>query len=192
MNHGKKFFSTTILLLSFENLQFIMIIFHCCTCSLELSSLTYSFLGFIICFQGFAQGFLILEVSSAIAINSPHNVSSDLDLRTYNRYFSLPCISHFASLLQNNLIAWKGRPWYLYLETKRALNLLLLLFIIISNKSHLQYIIWNVKFQTLLIAFYARIFELFGAESDHFWLTSTNYVFQVWHTHHFLHCKLPV
>ena len=45
---------------------------------------------------------------------------------TLTEHSSLPCISHFASLLQNNLIAWKGYPRCLYLKTKRALNSLLL------------------------------------------------------------------
>ena len=39
---------------------------------------------------------------------------------------SLPCISHIASLRQNNMIAWKGRPRCLHMKTKRALNSLLL------------------------------------------------------------------
>ena len=36
-------------------------------------------------------------------------VSLDFDLRTHNGLSSLSCLSHIASVLQNNLIAWKGR-----------------------------------------------------------------------------------
>ena len=55
-------------------------------------------------------------------------------LCTYNGHSSLPCISHFASFLQNSLIAWKERPRCLYLKTKRALSsLLLLLFAVYIN-----------------------------------------------------------
>ena len=63
-----------------------------------------------------------IKVSYAIVINSLHNASSDFDLRTYNGHCSLPCISHFALFLLNNLIAWKGRPRCLHLKTKRVLN----------------------------------------------------------------------
>ena len=70
----------------------------------------------------FTQDFLISKVFSAIVINSLPNFSSDFDLRTYKGLSSLPCIFHIASFPQNNLIAWKGRPRCLYLETKLALN----------------------------------------------------------------------
>ena len=86
------------------------IFFLCCTYHLEYFSSTYSFLWFIICFPRFTQN-LISKVSSTIVINSLHNVSSDFDPCTSNGHSSLPCISHIASFLQNNLIAWKGRSW---------------------------------------------------------------------------------
>ena len=44
---------------------------------------------------------------------------------------SLPCISHIASFRQNNMIAWKERPRFLYMKTKRALNSLLLLLLLL-------------------------------------------------------------
>ena len=47
---------------------------------------------------------------------------------------SLPCISLIASFRQNNLIAWKGRPRCLHLKTKRALNSLLLLLLLLLNR----------------------------------------------------------
>ena len=78
---------------------------------------------------------LISKVSSTIVIKSLHNVSLDFNLRTYNGFSSLPCISHLASFRQNTLIAWKGRPRCLHLKMKRALDSLLLLFslLIITN-----------------------------------------------------------
>ena len=76
-------------------------------------------------FRGLLKTFLS-KVSSAIVINSLHNVSSDFDSRTYNGLSSLPSISHFALFLQNNLIARKGCPRCLYLKTKWALSSLLL------------------------------------------------------------------
>ena len=80
-------------------------IFFFCMCRtyhLELSSSTYSFLGFIICFQRFAQNLLISKVSSTM--------SSRILTYALTMDSSLPCISHFASFLQNNMIAWNGRP----------------------------------------------------------------------------------
>ena len=48
---------------------------------------------------------------------------------------SLPCISHIATFRQNNLIAWKGRPRCLHLKTKRALNSIFLLSLLLLDKS---------------------------------------------------------
>ena len=46
---------------------------------------------------------------------------------------SLRCISHIASFRQNNMIAWRGRPRCLHMKTKRALNSLLLLLLLLQK-----------------------------------------------------------
>ena len=46
---------------------------------------------------------------------------------------SLPCISHIASLRQNNMIAWKGRPRCLHMKTKRAVKLIIIITIISTS-----------------------------------------------------------
>ena len=42
---------------------------------------------------------------------------------------SLPCISHIASFLQNNLIAWKGRPPMSSSEDETGVKLIIIIII---------------------------------------------------------------
>ena len=76
------------------------------------------------------KNFLVISRKTLI-----HSMSPRISTYVLTMDFSLPCISHIASFRQNNMIAWKGRPRCLHMKTKRVLNslLLLLLLLFINN-----------------------------------------------------------
>ena len=96
----------------------------------------YSFLCFNICFRGLLKTstYYIKSLFRHSYQKPAQCLLGFRPIRTYNGHSSLPvpCISRFALFLQNNLIAWKGRPRCLYLKTKRALNSLLLCILLLS------------------------------------------------------------